>query len=105
MKGLEHLRLHEGSVHRKLQKSEKKIEKIFGAPTHPTAAQKPQDGRREHFSRRRRPSSKQGNTESLRKIGELRRIAEASLYGVLEFKPRLKGSLGNGPSQQRRAVP
>ena len=56
--GLEHHRLHEGSVHRKRRKSEQ----IFGAPTHPTAAQQPQDGRREHFSRCRRPSSKQGNT-------------------------------------------
>ena len=56
--GLEHHRLHEGSVHRKRRKSETN----FGAPTHPTAAQQPQDGRKEHFSRCRRPSSKQGNT-------------------------------------------
>ena len=36
--GVEHHRLHEGSVHRKRRKSET----IFGAPTHPTAAQQPQ---------------------------------------------------------------
>ena len=38
-KGLEHHMLHEGSVHRKRQESEKRI----GAPTHPTVAQKPKE--------------------------------------------------------------
>ena len=29
----------------------------------------------------------------------------ATVYGVLEFKPHLRGSLGHGPNQHKRAVP
>ena len=41
VKGLEHLGLHEGSVHR----NGRSLKKRFGAPTQPSVAQKPQDGR------------------------------------------------------------
>ena len=101
--GLEHHRLHEGSVHRKRRKSEKE----FGAPTHPTAAQKPHDGRWEHFSRECQAVSKATPCsipkESWRTASNCRK--HGTVYGVLEFKPRLRGSLGHGPKPAEACCP
>ena len=58
MKGLEHLRLHEGSVHRNWRKSEKILSP---QPTQPWRRNHKMGGGNS-FSRCRRPSSKQGNT-------------------------------------------
>ena len=100
--------LERGWLHMQPPRRQKRACKKFSCPTHPTVARNHEREAAPSLQGRTwlcRAMQKQGSiVHPLRDLANCSKLRMANV-GWAEFKPHLRGSLGHGPNQHKRAVP